>query len=243
MPPSAAACCSGHRATSPAEPRAQSDGAATLPSVTGTDWHAWHADYADPTSPLSRRRRIVQRHVRSFLDGLDGSAGRVVSMCAGDGRDVLDVLAQHPARAGVDVTLVEYDEGLAESARAFAAAAGLPKVDVRCRDAGRTDAYVGAVPAGLVLACGVFGNIVDDDVRTTVAALPQLCAEGATVVWTRGRWGEDLTPQVRQWFAECGFAELAFDAPDDVLFSVGAHRLAAEPRPLRPGERLFTFVR
>lgn len=209
-----------------------------------TDWQAWHAEYADPSSPLSRRRRVVQRHVRSWLDDLPGGeTGRVVSICAGDGRDVLEVLAEHPSRAVVQATLVESDAALAGSARAFAAEAGLDAVDVRVRDAGWTDAYLGAVPADLVLACGVFGNVVDNDVHRTVAALPQLCAEGALVVWTRGRWGDDLTPQVRLWFATSGFAEVAFDAPSDALFSVGAHRLAAAPQPLRPGERLFTFVR
>jgi hypothetical protein len=211
--------------------------------VTPTDWQAWHAPYADPTSSLSRRRRVVQGHVRAFLDERGDRPTRVVSLCAGDGRDLLEVLAQRPAGAAIATTLLEYDEGLAGSARSFAAAAGLGTVDVRCADAGWTDAYRGAVPADLVLACGVFGNVSVGDVHATVTALPQLCAEGALVVWTRGRRGGDPTAGIRQWFTDTGFAEVGFTAPDDAEFSVGAHRLAAPPQPLVTGRRLFTFVR
>lgn len=43
------------------------------------------------------------------------------------------------------------------------------RVVVVCGDASVTSAYVGAVPADLVLLCGIFGNISDADIRATVA--------------------------------------------------------------------------
>ena len=86
-------------------------------------------------------------------------------------------------------------------------------------------------------ASGVF-----DDVHHVVASAPMLCAPGATVLWTRHRAEPDLTPSIRRWFAEAGFDEVGFDAPDDVLFGVGAARLAVAPPPLEAGVRLFTFV-
>lgn len=52
----------------------------------------------------------------------------------------------------------------------------------------------------------------------------------------------DLTPQISGWFAEAGFAELAFTAPEDELFSVGACRFLGELQPLGSA-RLFTFIR
>jgi hypothetical protein len=217
-----------------------------------TDWVAWHQPYADPSSPLSRRRRTVQRHVADWLDALPASGlpARIVSACAGDGGDVLEVLAARPAVAAeVDVLLVELDHRIATDATTYATDHGLSRVTVRVEDAGRSDAFADAVPAGLVLFCGVFGNIADDDVRGTIAALPSLCAPGATVLWTRGlRAGrtdaaDDVTTEVRGWFADAGFAEVAFDAPDSATWSVGAHRLAVEPSAFTPGRRLFTFVR
>ena len=209
----------------------------------GTDWQAWHASYADPDSDLSRRRRSVQRQITGWLDGRDDDRLRVVSACAGDGRDLLEVLAARPDRARVTATLLELDDGLAESAERYAATHGLA-VDVRRHDAGASDSYTGAVPADLVQMCGVFGNVTDDDLRATVQTLPELCTPGATVIWTRGRFAAgDLTGEIRAWFGEAGFDEVAFDAPSNTKYRVGTHRLVAAPRPLTPGRRFFRFTR
>ncbi|MFC7244671.1 SAM-dependent methyltransferase [Catellatospora aurea] len=205
------------------------------------DWYDWHGPYADPGSPLSRRLRLVQEHVDRWLDERPEPVLTVVSACAGQGRDLFGVLARRPDAARVRATLIEYDPRNAAAARAEAGRLGL-SVTVACADAGLTESYADAVPADLVLFAGVFGNIGDADVRRTVAALPRLCAPGATVIWTRTRRAPDLTPSIRAWFAEAGFAETVFHAPDDVLFSVGVHRLAAAPRPLGPPARLFRFA-
>jgi hypothetical protein len=76
-------------------------------------------------------------------------------------------------------------------------------------------------------------------VRTT----PQLCRPGARVIWTRHHNPPDLTPRIRRWFAEAGFAERAFDAPVEFPYSVGVADLVGPPQPLRAGRRLFTFMR
>lgn len=100
----------------------------------------------------------------------------------------------------------------------------------------------GIAPATIVLACGVFGNISDSDIETTVTALPTLCRAGATVIWTRHRRSPDLTPTIRHWFADAGFQEDAFEALAGTSVSIGVHRLVAQPRAFQPGRRLFTFV-
>ena len=103
--------------------------------------------------------------------------------------------------------------------------------------------YTDAVPAELLLVCGVFGNVSDRDVHRTIEALPQLCANDATVVWTRHRRHPDLTPRIRQWFAAVGFAEHAFDSPGPNQWSVGVHSFRGEPQPLALGARWFAFIR
>jgi hypothetical protein len=165
-------------------------------------------------------------------------------MCAGEGRDLLGVLPTHPRRDDVRARLVELDEGNAAVARETVERAGLDQVEVVVGDASLTDAYVGAAPANLVLACGVFGNVVDDDIRRTIEVLPQLCASRATVIWTRHRFEPDLTPTVRGWFETNGFVETSFDAPEeqDLKFSVGVNRFEGTPLALRPGTRMFEFV-
>ncbi|HEY6932815.1 MAG TPA: class I SAM-dependent methyltransferase, partial [Marmoricola sp.] len=142
----------------------------------------------------------------------------------------------------VSALLVEYDRELA--ARARKAAEGLSaQVEVLQADAARSDVYAGSVPADLVLLCGVFGNISDADVRATIDVAPELCAPGAEVVWTRHRRDPDLTPTIRGWFANAGFEEVAFIAPEEKYWSVGVHRLVTRPRPLAPGRHWFTFFR
>jgi hypothetical protein len=209
---------------------------------TQRDWAEWHRDYDDPGSLLSRRGEVVQGHLRAEFDRAPAGEIRLVSLCAGQGRDVIGVLAGHPRRDDVRARLVELDERNVAVARQTARAAGLNGVEVVQADAGITDACVGAVPARIVMVCGIFGNITDSDIQATVAALPSLCAPGALVLWTRHRMPPDLTPAIRSWFSQAGFHEEAFDISDDGFMSVGTHRLAGEPAALIPGQRLFTFA-
>ncbi|MEV4349108.1 class I SAM-dependent methyltransferase [Actinoplanes sp. NPDC049596] len=195
-----------------------------------TDWVQWHAEYEIPGSSLARRLSVVQEHIRAVLP----SQPRVISMCAGDGRDVLPLLP--PDASGI---LVELDPSLSRQAEAQAARLGLRHLAVRNEDAGRIDAYLSAAPASLVLACGVFGNVSDDDVRRTIEALPTLLDEGGHVIWTRAGASAAF---VRECFAASGFEEVAFTEPADAKFRVGTHRLSADPRPPIPGTRLFDFV-
>ena len=166
----------------------------------------------------------------------------MLSICAGDGRDLLEVIARRRARR-ITARLVEQDEHLALTARETAQKARLDSIEVVVGDASTTDAYAGAVPADLVLVCGVFGNVSDADVAGTVRKLPELCARRASVIWTRHRRAPDLTPQIRDWFRQSGFAERAFESPGSGSWSVGRHELRGAPLPLRTGERLFTFLR
>jgi hypothetical protein len=212
-------------------------------SSGAADWVDWHRQYDDPTSPLARRLRVVQEHVRLAVESKGGTV-RLISMCAGEGRDVAGALAGHPRRADVTGRLVELDERNAEVAREAIRSAGLDHVEVITADAALTDSYEGGVPGDIVLACGIFGNVSDNDVRRTVEQLPSLCAEDAIVVWTRGREAErDFALTIREWFGERGFEEVAYVAPDDVHIRVGVNRLIAPPQRFERGVRLFEFLR
>ncbi len=203
-----------------------------------TDWRAWHREYDEPDSRLAQRLRVVRGLIREALDRFPPGPIRALSICAGEGRDLLGVLADHPRAGDVRARLVELSPELAATAAAHAP----PGVEVVCGDASRTSAWTGAVPADLVLVCGVFGNVSDADIRHTVKTLPVLCAAGATVVWTRHRRPPDLTPEVRAWFRDAGFAEIAFVGSDAQLYGVGAHRLVSAPLPFAPDVTMFRFA-
>jgi hypothetical protein len=203
------------------------------------DWMRWHDEYDRPGTRLNQRLAAVRAQIAGALDRAAPGPIQVVSMCAGQGRDLLGVLAEHPRRGDVRGRLVELDPRNVAVARAAAPAA----VKVVQGDATTTSAYDGAVPADLVLVCGVFGHATDEEIHWIVDHLPMLCATGATVVWTRGGQRQpDLRPSIRSWFAGAGFEEVARAGGDDGTWGVGAHRLMGEPKPFRAGVRLFTFV-
>ncbi len=207
------------------------------------DWVAWHGAYEDPSSSLSARLRRVRYHLSGAIDRAPAGSVSVVSLCAGQGRDVIGVLPDHPRREDVRAVLIEADATNAALARRAAADAGLAQVDVREADASLVTSFADALPAGVLLLCGIFGNVSDRDIQRTVEAAPALCRPGATVIWTRHRRPPDLTPRVRGWFAATGFDEIAFDAlSTDTLTGVGVNRLRhAAPATARPDGPLFTF--
>lgn len=205
------------------------------------NWVDWHQLYDVPGSMLARRLATVQDRISDAFDAAPPGPLRAISMCAGQGRDLLPVLERHRRGRDVAARLVELDPGNVAAAWQRATAAGLQKVEAVAGDASLIDAYEGIVPADLVLACGVFGNITDADIARTVAYLPALCSPGATVVWTRHRRSPDLVPYVCECFAEQQF-ELAWLSHPDEQFGVGVHRFAGRSRPLPGGERMFTFV-
>ncbi|WUH93846.1 methyltransferase domain-containing protein [Streptomyces sp. NBC_00433] len=205
------------------------------------DWHGWHDFYDRTDSSLGRRLLVVQQHIRAALDACPAGPIGVVSVCAGQGRDLIEVLAGHPRAVDVTARLVELDPRNVAAARQAAAAAGLDGVEVIEDDAALTRLYAGAAPADLVLMCGVFGNIPDDDVRNTVDHCAALCRRGGTLVWTRHRKAPDLVPRICDWFEARGFERRFLSAPD-AGFGVGVHHRTAPPRPLAADARMFTFV-
>jgi hypothetical protein len=200
------------------------------------DWLAWHDEYDTPGSRLHQRLLVVQQRVRDALAVAAPGPINVISMCAGQGRDLLDVLRDHPRRGDVRARLVEFDPRNVARAKTD----GLTGIDVVHGDASITTAYEGAVPAQVVMACGVFGNVPDEDIRNTIEHLPSLCAAGATVIWTRHPRDDEILPMIDAWFVASGFRRLGLDQTSG--FGVGVHQLVALPPPYRRDVRLFTFV-
>jgi len=207
------------------------------------DWVAWHAGYDDPSSPLATRLQQVRLRLSEALDRAPQGPVRLLSLCSGQGHDVIGVLPRHPRRDDVHAVLVERDQRNADLAGRAAAQAGLSQLEVREADASLVAGFADALPADVLLLCGIFGNVSDEDIRFTIGAASAMCRPGGTVIWTRHRRPPDLTPQIRAWFAASGFEELAFDALDtDRLMSVGANRLVRATAGL-PDRPLFTFRR
>ena len=144
--------------------------------------------------------------------------------------------ARHPRRHDVSGAARRARPG-ERGAADRAAAAGAGSTTVRVADASMVGAYADALPADVLLLCGIFGNVSDEDIRQTATAAAAMCAPGGTVIWTRHRRPPDLTGQIRNWFTAAGFHEVAFDRPATAkMTGVGVHRaLAAIPDHLPDG--------
>ncbi len=202
------------------------------------DWVAWHRGYDDPSSSPSVRLERVRWHLGMAIERAPAGPVRVVSLCAGQGHDVLGVLPGHPRRDDVSALLVEADPTNAALARGRVTAAGLGGVQVREADASLVASFADVLPADVLLLSGIFGNVSDADIKRTVDAAAALCADGATVIWSRHRRPPDVTVQIRAWFAANGFDEVAFDSLEtEFLTGVGVHRL------VRPPNRTATYPR
>jgi hypothetical protein len=218
------------------------------------DWHSWHREYDDPASSLSRRLEEVRVRLAALLEVGTGPV-RLLSLCAGDGRDTIPVLAG--SERHVRATLVELDPELGEAAEAAARAAGVD-IDVRTDDAGLVAAWSDVLPVDVLMLCGVFGNVADGDVALTVTAARSMLSPGGAVIWTRGHRvphdqdplpsgavpsdGSDQSERVRGLFTASGFEEVAFVKPADATYRVGVVRLATPSTAPLP-DRLFSFAR
>lgn len=208
------------------------------------DWVAWHSGYDDPRSPLRARLDRVTWHLGRAIDQAPPGPVRLLSLCAGQGRDVLQVLPDHPRRRDVVALLVEAGYENASLARQGTEELGLGEVRVREVDASVIANFADVLPVDVLLLAGIFGNVCDADIKRTIDAAPALCALGATVIWTRHRRAPDMTGLMRSWFASAGFDEVAFDELDsEYLASVGVCRLARRQAGKLPdtGQPLFTF--
>jgi hypothetical protein len=208
-------------------------------------WVQWHRQYEDPESPLRRRLEAVITAIGTILDTRPRGPITLLSICAGDGRDVATALRGHPRGQDVRGTLIEADLTLAARARMRLADGGLSRISVRASDASSSRAYLDLPPTDVVLVCGVFGNVSDEDVHGFIGHLPALCAPGAAVVWTRHRRHPDLTPTIRRWFEQAGLESVSFVSPGPDRWSVGVQRRTTDrvaDESLPSDDRLFTFV-
>ncbi len=119
------------------------------------DWTAWNTRYDDrATGWWADCGSFSSSWPTRSGSGRPGRSG-LVSVCAGQGRDVVEVLTGHPRAADVSALLVELDRATVDAGRRLATAAGLTGVRFVVGDAAQTDLYRDTAPADIVLVCGV----------------------------------------------------------------------------------------
>ena len=207
------------------------------------DWFEWH-DLYNTEAKLQQRLQIVREYISYSLDASPPGIIRVVSVCAGDGRDLLGTLENHPRAKDVHARLVELNPLLVERGRATIESLGLAKqIELINGDATIADNYVGAVPADIVIVCGVFGNLADEaELNRLLTNLSFLSKQGAFVLWTRGHSnGIPYSETVRKFLRSAGFEEVNFKLTATEDMGVGIHRYKGENVAAPKEEQLFAF--
>ena len=205
------------------------------------DWHKWHKGY-DRHPALKKRLVLVRKHLSKCLDRSAPGEVRIISVCAGDGRDILRTLADHKRLADARARLVELDPQLVEDGEnACEALAISSQVEFVNGDATDAGSYRAAAPANIVVMCGMLGLVGLPELPNVVRAMQALCAHKGHVVWTRRldwRNGVQQTKILRSLMAEAGFRQARLSVTSfgalfcktaGPIFTVGTHRYDGEP--------------
>lgn len=207
------------------------------------DWFEWHDLYSTELK-LQQRLQIVREYISHSLDTCPPGTIRIVSVCAGDGRDLLGTLANHPRAKDVYARLVELNPKLVERGRATIESLGRAKqIEFINSDATISTNYVGAVPADIVIVCGIFGNLAGEaELNRFLGNLSFLCKQGARIIWTRGHTnGIPYSETVRKFLRESGFEEVNFKLTQTGDMGVGRHRYLGENLVVPKEQQLFVF--
>ncbi|MEH2316680.1 class I SAM-dependent methyltransferase family protein [Nostoc sp.] len=186
----------------------------------------------------------MREYIAYSLNASPDGAIRIVSVCAGDGRDLLGTLKNHPRAKDVSARLVEINSNLVERGRASIESLGLAKqIEIINGDATLATNYVGAVPADVVIVCGIFGNLAEEaELNRLLDNLSFLSKPGAFVIWTRGHSNAiPYSDNVRKILSASGFEEVNFKLTDTGDMGVGLHRYLGENLAAPKEQQLFVF--
>jgi Putative methyltransferase len=208
-------------------------------------WSNWPEE-AYHLERYQKRLAAVQSHLAGCLDvaAARGSV-KLLSMCAGDGRDVIGVLRSHELRQNVSACLVELNGKSVALGIGRAREAGLEKsVSFVHGDATTFATYQHIAPADIVLVCGVWGHVRAGDRGQLVSSLASLCRAGGAVVWSRGvSQGMRRLHAIQSLFAESLWETERLSVTSDKRWAVVTARFLGPPSSLPVNGQVFRFRR
>jgi hypothetical protein len=215
-----------------------------LRRIRSRSWTGWPAE-AYARKRYQQRLHAVQEHLRRNLDEAPAGPLRLISICAGDGRDVIGVLRTHGRRSDVSAWLIELDrQSVAAGMREASIHSLQDAVQFINRDATDYAVYQGMVPADVVLACGVWGHVPAHERKSLVDALARLCKPSGAVTWTRGvSGGITRLNEIDQLFARQTWESVKRTITADKKWAVGTYRFLGPPVELPQAGRIFNFQR
>ena len=199
------------------------------------DWVQWHELYKS-NLPLRIRLKLVQSQLKRALNKASDGPVTILSLFAGDARDLSGVLSRHARAKDVSAYLIECNSDLVEAGRKKFDDLGLgDQVDFRVADATDPTSYDGIPPADIVLVCGMLGFVTSETTLDLVRALRSYLKPDGHLIWTRNlmlRNGADHTNLFQTLLSENEFDQKRlsktalpfFQKKEDPVFVVGTHQ-------------------
>jgi SAM-dependent methyltransferase len=153
-------------------------------AAPGCDWSSRF--YTDQHPGFVARLKVTTRMIAESLAAAPEGEIRVLSLCCGDGRDLLGALQDHPRKRDVRALLVDRDASSVQRGQQWAREQGFDgQIEFVHGDAADWTALGAWVPFDVVIISGVFVHLTIEHAQRLVALLPTLCRDGSTVVWNR----------------------------------------------------------
>jgi ubiquinone/menaquinone biosynthesis C-methylase UbiE len=205
-------------------------------------WSGW-PELAYQRPHMRERLRIVQEQLAECLDQAPRGPLQILSICAGDGRDVIGVLQSHRRQKDVEAYLVELNgQSVTEGIKQMEAS-GLENV-VNFINADATDysTYKNLAPCDIVLLCGVLGHVPANGLAKLIHALASFCKPGGKIIWTRKiSKGEHLLKQVQSQFDDNLWSPVRQDSTFNKKWVVCTYRYRGPALEIPRNGRIFTF--
>ena len=207
-------------------------------------WSGW-PEKAYQRERYQQRLLVVQEQLAECLNIALCSPGHILSICAGDGRDVIGVLRSHPRRRDVAAWLVELDRQSVAGGVRRATEAGLANtVTFLNDDATDYATYKNIPPSDIVLVCGVWGHVPVVERAGLVRAITAFCTPRGTVIWTRGvSKGLAQLHEIQSHFIGPSWEEVRLHLTPDNRWGVATHRYYGPPVERPESGRIFNFQR
>ena len=200
-------------------------------------WNDWHIIYDDKESAPYKRSIITQELVNNYLN-IHKKNIIILSICSGQARDILPAIAGREDKDRITTYLLDIDKDCLEYAQEYARIHDIPNVHTINKDASLKESYDDIPKVDLIVICGLFGHLVPEDIATTALFLQTLIEDNATVIWSRNKFFNDHSDNIRNIFNQLSYKEIDFI--DEQMFFVG---VSSSPKKefLLP-DKLFNFI-
>jgi SAM-dependent methyltransferase len=207
-------------------------------------WNSW-PDRAYARKRYQHRLATVKQQLQDCLDAAPAGPIKILSICAGDGRDVVGAVDQHPRRNDVAAWLVELSADSVALGKRHAVAAGLEEsLHFINGDATDLSTYKNVPACDVILLCGVWGHVPQTDTAALVQGLAAFCKPGATVLWSCGTSGG--TAKLDEYdalFTKPTWDKVRQSFAADKCNAVVLHRYTGPSLPRLNSGRFFSFRR